>query len=85
MNFTLLEELMTYERKGLILSYLKACKLALKTLPGIHLFERGEDKWNRPRHLNAITAKKYVFIQIIILISFKFMMPAIFVSVLHIT
>ena len=52
------EELMTYERKGLILSYRRRNKLALKTPRGIHLLQDGKDKWNRPRHPNATTIKK---------------------------
>lgn len=45
---------MTYERKGLTLSYRGRSKLALKTPLRIHLFENGEDKWNLPRQAKAI-------------------------------
>lgn len=48
---------MTYERKGLILSYRGRSKLGLKTLLGIHLFEKGKDEWNLSRQPNTITVK----------------------------
>lgn len=60
---------MRNERKGLILSYRGRSKLALKTPPGINLFENVEDKWNRhaaTRHsLATNNYDKYLIVIII--------------------